>query len=183
MPISLSHRCRKQVQSPDILELQRITLRTSSRRSICPLKTMIFVLLTGGVSMGDFDFVPEVLKDAGLIYYINSIAVQPGRPTVFCRKGDHFLFGLPGNPVSSFVIFEILVKPFIMRLMGCSAEPPSVILPMGADFQRNQSPRKSFLPSGSLMDNCFQLNIMGPLTSMRIPLQMQLLRWKQVYQS
>ena len=119
------------------------------------------VLLTGGVSMGDFDFVPEVLKDAGFDILFKSIAVQPGRPTVFGRKRDRFIFGLPGNPVSSFVIFEILVKPFIMRLTGCAAEPPLVNLRMGAGFQRKQSLRKSFIPVRIIDGELFPIEYHG----------------------
>jgi molybdopterin molybdotransferase len=104
------------------------------------------VLLSGGVSMGDFDFVPGVMQNAGFEILFKSIAVQPGRPTVFARAGDSYIFGLPGNPVSSFVLFEILVKPFIMRLMGCHREAAVLILPMGVDYQRKLSQRKSFIP-------------------------------------
>jgi molybdopterin molybdotransferase len=119
------------------------------------------VLLTGGVSMGDFDFVPEVLKDAGFDILFKSIAVQPGRPTVFGKKKDRFIFGLPGNPVSSFVLFEILVKPFIMRLTGCSAEPLRLILPMGVDYQRKQSLRKSFIPVRIIDGQLFPIEYHG----------------------
>jgi len=119
------------------------------------------VLLTGGVSMGDFDLVPDVLKDAGFDILFKSIAVQPGRPTVFGKKKDRFIFGLPGNPVSSFVLFEILVKPFIMRLMGCFAEPPRLILPMGVDYRRKQSLRKSLIPARIIDGQLFPIEYHG----------------------
>jgi molybdopterin molybdotransferase len=118
-------------------------------------------LLTGGVSMGDFDFVPQVLQDAGIEIIFKSVAVQPGRPTVFGRKKDRFIFGLPGNPVSSFVLFEILVKPFIMRLMGCSYVHPLLILPMGVNFQRKQSIRKSLIPVRILDGHLFPIEYHG----------------------
>ena len=117
-----------------------------SENIIAAIEKYDVVLLTGGVSVGDFDFVPEVLKNAGFDILFKSIAIQPGKPTVFGKKKDRFLFGLPGNPVSSFVLFEILVKPFIMRLMGCLTESPLVILPMGVDYRRIQSLRKSLIP-------------------------------------
>jgi molybdopterin molybdotransferase len=50
------------------------------------------VLLTGGVSMGDFDFVPEILKESGVEILFKSVAIQPGRPTVFGRKDNTFVF-------------------------------------------------------------------------------------------
>jgi molybdopterin molybdotransferase len=111
--------------------------------------------------MGDFDFVPEVLKDAGFDILFKSIAIQPGRPTVFGKKKDRFLFGLPGNPVSSFVLFEILVRPFIMRLMGCFIEPPLLILPMGVDYQRKQSLRKSLIPARIVDGQVFPIEYHG----------------------
>ncbi|MFZ4523142.1 MAG: gephyrin-like molybdotransferase Glp [Bacteroidales bacterium] len=104
------------------------------------------VLLTGGVSMGDFDFVPAIMEESGLEILFKSIAIQPGKPTVFARKSNTFAFGLPGNPVSSFVLFEVLVKPFLLRLMGCTEEPLTFKLPMGADFSRRKSVRKSMIP-------------------------------------
>jgi len=104
------------------------------------------VILSGGVSMGDFDYVPAVMNRLGIEILFQSIAIQPGRPTVFGRKGSRFIFGLPGNPVSSFVLFELLVKPFLYRLMGHHYQLPQVRLPMGVGYTRRKSTRKSILP-------------------------------------
>jgi molybdopterin molybdotransferase len=104
------------------------------------------VLLTGGVSMGEYDYVPEVLEDLGIRILIKSIAIQPGRPTIFAINGQKRLFGLPGNPVSSFVIFELLVKPLLYQMMGHDHKPLTLRLPMGVDFSRTKSARKSLLP-------------------------------------
>lgn len=104
------------------------------------------VLLTGGVSMGDFDYVPKVLNELGITIKFKSIAVQPGRPTVFGTKEGKYLFGLPGNPVSSFVQFELLAKPLIYRLMGTTYEPKILEIPMGAEYSRRKAKRKSFMP-------------------------------------
>jgi len=104
------------------------------------------ILLTGGVSMGEFDYVPAVMQKAGIEILFKSIAIQPGRPTVFSRKGDKYVFGLPGNPVSSFVLFELLVKPFLYQLMGHNYHASMTCLPMGETYTRNKSERKSILP-------------------------------------
>lgn len=104
------------------------------------------VLLTGGVSMGDFDMVPDIMKQAGIEILFKSIAIQPGRPTVFGRKGDKFCFGLPGNPVSSFVLFELLVKPLLYKMMGNDFQPFSFKLPFAIDYNRRRSDRLSVLP-------------------------------------
>ena len=106
------------------------------------------VILTGGVSMGEFDYVPTVMKDLGVEILFKSIAIQPGRPTVFGKKGDKFIFGLPGNPVSSYVLFEVMVKPFLRKMMGNNDMPVMFRLPMGINYSRKKSGRKSLLPVG-----------------------------------
>jgi molybdopterin molybdotransferase len=104
------------------------------------------VLLTGGVSMGDFDYVPKAMENMEIKILFKSVAIQPGRPTVFGKRGNQFIFGLPGNPVSSFVLFEVLVKPFLLKMMGCYEEPEIFHLPLGITFKRKKSTRKSLIP-------------------------------------
>lgn len=105
------------------------------------------VMLTGGVSMGDFDFVPEIMEKAGVCIKFRTIAVQPGKPTIFGTYDDKkFIFGLPGNPVSSYTQFELLVRPLIHKLMNATYLQKIIKLPMGVDFQRRKSVRKSFFP-------------------------------------
>jgi molybdopterin molybdotransferase len=71
------------------------------------------LLLTGGVSAGSFDFVPDCLRGLGAEVLFHGVAVKPGKPALFARRGGQYVFGLPGNPVSTFVIFELFVKPFL----------------------------------------------------------------------
>ena len=104
------------------------------------------ILLSGGVSMGDYDYVPQILDALGVKLFFKSIAVQPGRPTVFGTRDKQFIFGLPGNPVSSFVQFELLVKPLIYKLNGFNYKPMKVRLPMGKAYSRKRSTRLSWLP-------------------------------------
>ncbi len=104
------------------------------------------VLLTGGVSMGDFDYVPKTMENLDIEILFKSVAIQPGRPTVFGKRGNQFIFGLPGNPVSSFVLFEVLVKPFLLKMMGCPEEPEMLHFPLGVDYKRKKSERKSLIP-------------------------------------
>lgn len=104
------------------------------------------IILTGGVSMGDFDFVPEVLRKNGVEILFEKVAVKPGRPTVFGRKHNRFVFGLPGNPVSSFTIFELITKPFIYKLMGHDYKPVHVHIPIGVDYSRKKADRIAWTP-------------------------------------
>ncbi|MCD6380575.1 molybdopterin molybdotransferase MoeA [bacterium] len=103
-------------------------------------------LLSGGVSMGGFDFVPGVLKDRGFDLLFEKVAVKPGKPTVFGKGKDDFVFGLPGNPVSTFVIFELFVKPFCFALMGAKWDHRRVIAELADTVERRKTGRLSHLP-------------------------------------
>ena len=77
------------------------------------------VLITsGGVSVGEFDFVKNVQDALGVERRLWGVAMKPGKPLVFGVKGPTLVFGLPGNPVSAMVSFELFVKPALLRLMG-----------------------------------------------------------------
>ncbi|MBW6498739.1 MAG: molybdopterin molybdotransferase MoeA [Bacteroidales bacterium] len=104
------------------------------------------VILTGGVSMGDFDFVPQIMRKNKVEILFQKVAVKPGRPTVFGRTESSCIFGLPGNPVSSFINFEVFAKPLLYRMMGYEWTPRVLALPLGIDFQRKKSDRLEFLP-------------------------------------
>jgi molybdopterin molybdotransferase len=111
------------------------------------LKASDVVILSGGISMGDFDYIPTILKEENLEILIKSIAVQPGKPTVFARSGEKFVLGLPGNPVSSFNIFELLAKPLLYKMMGYNFRPSVVRLPLFESFSRKATGRLGFVPA------------------------------------
>ncbi|MDH3712845.1 MAG: molybdopterin molybdotransferase MoeA [Gammaproteobacteria bacterium] len=75
------------------------------------------IITTGGVSVGDADFVKSVLREQGSVNFWK-IAMRPGRPLTFGRVGDSCFFGLPGNPVSVAVTFAQLVAPALAKLSG-----------------------------------------------------------------
>ncbi len=118
------------------------TLRIVSRA----IKECEIVIITGGVSAGDFDFVPSVLEEAGVKILFTRIAVQPGKPTTFGVHKKALVFGLPGNPVSSFIQFEMLVRPLICRMMGHNWQPVTFQLPMKESFTRLSAERMAWLP-------------------------------------
>jgi molybdopterin molybdotransferase len=76
------------------------------------------LVLSGGVSMGKYDLVETVLKSLGAEFYFDAVAIRPGKPAVFGRCRDAFVFGLPGNPVSTMVTFQLFVTPAIDVLGG-----------------------------------------------------------------
>jgi len=104
------------------------------------------VLLTGGVSMGDFDFVPKILEKTGIDVLFRTIALQPGKPTTFGIKGLKRIFGLPGNPVSCFTIFELLVKPLLLKMMGMTRPLTGQRLPLGTEYHRKRKDRMQWIP-------------------------------------
>ena len=104
------------------------------------------VLLTGGVSMGDFDFVPSVLRRAEVKILFDRVNVQPGKPTTFGVHSKAVVFGLPGNPVSSFIQFETLIRPFICRMMGHNWNPGRQNLPIAKRYERKSSDRMGWVP-------------------------------------
>ncbi|MCP4215565.1 MAG: molybdopterin molybdotransferase MoeA [bacterium] len=104
------------------------------------------VLISGGVSMGDYDFVPGILNDLGVTLHFDKVAIKPGKPTVFGTAGNTLVFGLPGNPVSTFTIFEIFARPLLYRLMGHVYQPQMMKGTMNVDYSRRNAQRTAYLP-------------------------------------
>jgi molybdopterin molybdotransferase len=84
------------------------------------------VLTSGGVSVGDADYVRDIVERLGRIEFWK-IAIKPGKPFAYGRIGDCHFFGLPGNPVSTIVTFLLLVKPILAQLAGANAEVPPTV--------------------------------------------------------
>ena len=95
----------------DLASLQRV-LRRARRADV--------VVTTGGVSVGDRDLVKEALAGAGGALHLWRVAMRPGKPLAFGQLGRRLFFGLPGNPVSALVTFELFVRPALRRLAGLS---------------------------------------------------------------
>src|SRR5204863_3064090 len=78
------------------------------------------VVTSGGVSVGEFDFVKIAFQSIGGNLDFWKVAIRPGKPFVFGQRKGKFLFGLPGNPVSAMVACLVLVRPAVLRLQGAS---------------------------------------------------------------
>jgi molybdopterin molybdotransferase len=103
------------------------------------------LLLSGGVSMGRFDFVPQVLRDLGVTELLHRVAQRPGKPLWFGRgPAGQAVFGLPGNPVSALVCAVRYVLPALAEAEGAVSGPPERV-PLGAAF-RVTPPLWYFLP-------------------------------------
>lgn len=104
--------------------------------------------ITGGISMGALDFVPEVLEECGVSFHIHKLAIKPGRPTIFGTAKDGTpVFALPGNPGGAFVGFELLVRPSLAAMEGRSGEWP---IEIGATLLTSVKPtsdRRTYIPA------------------------------------
>jgi molybdopterin molybdotransferase len=86
-----------------------------------------FVVLTGGVSMGQFDLVPKILAQLGVDILLHGVAQRPGKPLLVGRRGATMVFGLPGNPVSALVGFRRYVVPALQRWQGAKVLPVTTV--------------------------------------------------------
>lgn len=102
------------------------------------------ILTSGGVSVGEEDHIKPAVQALGSLD-LWQIAIKPGKPFAYGRVGAAHFIGLPGNPVSSFVTFALLVRPFLLRLQGASVLAPTVTrLPAHFDWPRPDK-RREFL--------------------------------------
>lgn len=92
------------------------------------------VITTGGVSMGDYDFIPKITKTLGGKILFHKVAVKPGKPTLMADFGGRWLISLPGNPVSAVVGYFLYVRQVISRLSGVHYEPQSSWATLASDM-------------------------------------------------
>jgi len=105
------------------------------------------LVLSGGVSMGKYDLVEKVLREMGAEFYFDAVAIRPGKPAVFGKCGETFVFGLPGNPVSTMVTFELFVTPAVDLLSGAAARPLPIVEARLAEALHEKSGVTHFLPA------------------------------------
>jgi molybdopterin molybdotransferase len=105
------------------------------------------LVLSGGVSMGKYDLVESVLKAMGAEFFFDAVAIRPGRPAVFGMCQGKPVFGLPGNPVSTMVTFELFVAPAIDLLSGAEARALPLVEARLAEALRERPGLTHFLPA------------------------------------
>ena len=104
------------------------------------------IVLSGGVSAGDFDFVEGALATLGARVHITAVRIKPGAPFVFATLGDLPVFGLPGNPVSAQVTFELFVRPALLRMQNATRLMRPVFPAVLEGPLTNRSNRRNYLP-------------------------------------
>ena len=109
------------------------------------------IILTGGVSMGDADFVPDVLKDAGIENLFHKVQIKPGKPIWFGNYGTTVVFALPGNPFSCQVAFKVFIEPF---LRACFGLPELKILKLPIrEYKKKKTKFEEYFPCRIVTDN------------------------------
>jgi len=105
------------------------------------------VITSGGVSMGDYDLVKAALIEIGAEVFFDKVSIRPGKPTVFARRDKTFFFGLPGNPVSTSVTFNVFARPAIRKMQGDVTPTLTLVRARLARSLKDASSRRSYLPA------------------------------------
>lgn len=111
------------------------------------------VLITGGVSMGDFDYVHEILCDIGVNQIFHGLAMKPGKPMFFGKFNNKAVFALPGNSVSAYMTFEIMVKPYILSSLGLLYDNSYINAILSKNFTRKDAERLEYVPVKLYFEN------------------------------
>ena len=111
-------------------------IRTAVRRGL----QADVLIVSGGVSVGKYDFVKEAMEKEGVREIFWKVDIKPGKPLYFGKKGNALVFGLPGNPVSVFVTFEEFVKPALLKMSGKSTDAKWVEGKLAAEFRNGPRP-------------------------------------------
>ncbi len=149
---ALGAQVREAGGEPFLLGIARDTpadLRGKMSEALSFLGSGDLLISSGGVSVGKYDFIKEVYRDLGIEMKFWRVAMKPGSPLAFGSKGDRLVFGLPGNPVSAMVTFEIFVRPVLRKIAGASEIfRPRVVARLDRDYEK--SPEKSYFLRGRL---------------------------------
>jgi len=131
----------------DMLETVKDTPQATRDALIRAADNHDVVITSGGVSMGDYDLVKAALNEIGAEIYFDKVMIRPGKPTVFAKRGRMYFFGLPGNPVSTSVTFNVFARPAIRRMMGDALPAPSTVSARLSRVIKDSSSRRSYLPA------------------------------------
>ena len=111
----------------------------ATERAILKMAKADVIVTTGGASVGDHDFIQQALKNTGVKIDFWKIAMRPGKPFMYGRKGKQHVLGLPGNPVSALVCARLFLKPLIDCLQGLPHEDAATMARLGAAMNANDS--------------------------------------------
>lgn len=104
------------------------------------------LIITGGVSVGDYDFTKPVLKELGAEIFFEKVSLKPGKPTVFARLNDVLIFGLPGNPVSVAVTHYLFARTAILQMQSAKSSELKSGFAVCSDKIKSAKERDCYLP-------------------------------------
>jgi molybdopterin molybdotransferase len=111
------------------------------------------LLISGGASVGDYDFGAKALAQSGYEIHFAQLEVRPGKPTIFATRGKQVAFVIPGNPLAHFVVFHLLIAHALRRLCGAPAVWPMVRLKLSGTVQLTTNRRETFWPARVRFDH------------------------------
>ena len=111
----------------------------ATERAILKMSKADILVTTGGASVGDHDFIQEALKNTGVKIDFWKIAMRPGKPFMYGRKGKQHVLGLPGNPVSALVCARLFLKPLLDCLQGLPVDEKAPMARLGTAMAANDS--------------------------------------------
>jgi molybdopterin molybdotransferase len=109
----------------------------ATERAIVKMAKADVLITTGGASVGDHDFIQQALKNTGVKIRFWKIALRPGKPFMYGRKGKQHVMGLPGNPVSALVCARLFLKPLLNAMQGVAVEDAAAMARLGAGMAAN----------------------------------------------
>jgi len=116
--IMLEAFARKTGAATKVLPIARDDISNLKLQISDALKSSDVLIITGGVSVGDYDFTKPALRELGAEIFFEKVSLKPGKPAVFAKLNDKLIFGLPGNPVSVAVTFCLFVRTALLKMQG-----------------------------------------------------------------
>ena len=142
----LAGQVRRTGHTPVYLGIVEDHRETMTERISEAMEQLDLLILTGGASVGELDLVPGVLEVLGFQLEYQRVAIQPGKPVSFAHRSGKACFGLSGNPVSSFVQFEVLVRPYLENCTGAIPINKRIRITFEKGYRRKRADRQFFLP-------------------------------------
>lgn len=141
---ALAEKCGARVEMLPLVRDEIENLKFVIRNAV---KTCNILIISGGVSVGDYDFTKPALRESDAEIFFEKVSLRPGKPTVFAKLNDTLIFGLPGNPVSVAVTFHLFVRKAILQMQGAKNYTARKGFAALSQKIKGAKERDSFLPA------------------------------------
>lgn len=144
--IMLEAFAKKAGAETEVLPIAKDDISNLKAQILEALKTNDVLLITGGVSVGDYDFTKPALRELGAEIFFEKVSLKPGKPAVFAKLNDKLIFGLPGNPVSVAVTFFLFVRMALLKMQSANYVELKKGFAVVSEKIKGAKERDSFLP-------------------------------------